>query len=179
MLACFPSYFLSLARRWTIIEHPLNWYWISIELTLNEHWMNIGETMKTDSMIAQWLFNDGRGLGWTDGLSNNVSPARLAPTDRCFFVELLPSSTAPFPRFYVPKANLYSAIRNPQSAIVGISYMKNYVLNNWRQSLYKGTLNSSVLRVGEIFREAIRCNAAAIIVVHNRPCLRCAKKRII
>ena len=47
--------------------------------------------------------------------------------------------------------------------------MKNYVLNNWRQSLYKGTLNSSVLRVGEIFREAIRCNAAAIIVVHNHP----------
>lgn len=47
--------------------------------------------------------------------------------------------------------------------------MKNYVLNNWRQSLYKGTLNSSVLRVGEIFREAIRSNAAAIIVVHNHP----------
>ena len=47
--------------------------------------------------------------------------------------------------------------------------MKNYVLNNWRQSLYKGTLNSSVLRVGEIFREAIRCHAAAIIVVHNHP----------
>ncbi len=47
--------------------------------------------------------------------------------------------------------------------------MKNYVLNNWRQSLYKGTLNSSVLRVGEIFREAIRCNAAAIIIVHNHP----------
>lgn len=47
--------------------------------------------------------------------------------------------------------------------------MKNYVLNNWRQSLYKGTLNSSVLRIGEIFREAIRCNAAAIIIVHNHP----------
>lgn len=47
--------------------------------------------------------------------------------------------------------------------------MKNYVLNNWRQSLYVGTLNSSVLRVAEIFREAIRANAAAIIVAHNHP----------
>ena len=47
--------------------------------------------------------------------------------------------------------------------------MKNYVLNNWRESLYVGTLNSSVLRVAEIFRQAIRANAAAIIVAHNHP----------
>ena len=46
---------------------------------------------------------------------------------------------------------------------------KNYVLNNWRDSLYKGSLNSSVVRVAEIFREAIRVNAAAIIVAHNHP----------
>jgi DNA repair protein RadC len=46
---------------------------------------------------------------------------------------------------------------------------KNYVLNNWRQSLYKGSLNSSVVRVAEVFREAIRSNAAAIIVAHNHP----------
>jgi DNA repair protein RadC len=30
-------------------------------------------------------------------------------------------------------------------------------------------LNSSVVRVAEVFREAIRCNAAAIIVAHNHP----------
>jgi DNA repair protein RadC len=46
---------------------------------------------------------------------------------------------------------------------------KNFVLNNWRKSLYKGSLNSSVVRVAEVFREAIRCNAAAIIVAHNHP----------
>ena len=45
--------------------------------------------------------------------------------------------------------------------------MKNRVLDMvW---LYKGTLNSSVLRVGEIFREAICRHAAAIIVAHNHP----------
>lgn len=45
--------------------------------------------------------------------------------------------------------------------------MKNHLLDTvW---LYKGTVNSSVLRVGEIFREAIRRNAAAIIVAHNHP----------
>lgn len=46
---------------------------------------------------------------------------------------------------------------------------KNHVLNNWRTPLYKGSLNSSVVRVAEVFREAIRCNAAAIIVAHNHP----------
>jgi DNA repair protein RadC len=36
-------------------------------------------------------------------------------------------------------------------------------------TVYIGSLNSSVVRVGEIFKEAIRLNSAAIIVVHNHP----------
>jgi hypothetical protein len=35
--------------------------------------------------------------------------------------------------------------------------------------LYRGSLNSSLVRVGEVFKEAIRLNAAAIVVVHNHP----------
>jgi DNA repair protein RadC len=35
--------------------------------------------------------------------------------------------------------------------------------------VYTGSLNTAVVRVGEIFREAIRANAASIIVVHNHP----------
>jgi DNA repair protein RadC len=37
------------------------------------------------------------------------------------------------------------------------------------QTLYVGSLNSSLLRVGEIFKEAVRLNSAAIILVHNHP----------
>jgi DNA repair protein RadC len=36
-------------------------------------------------------------------------------------------------------------------------------------TVYVGSLNTSVLRVGELFRHAIRDNAAAFIVVHNHP----------
>ena len=36
-------------------------------------------------------------------------------------------------------------------------------------TIYRGSLNSSQVRVGEIFRPAIRYNAAAIIVAHNHP----------
>lgn len=35
--------------------------------------------------------------------------------------------------------------------------------------VYRGSLNSSQVRVGELFREAIRRSANAIIVVHNHP----------
>jgi DNA repair protein RadC len=36
-------------------------------------------------------------------------------------------------------------------------------------TVYKGSVNSSQARVGELFREAIRRNAAAIIFAHNHP----------
>lgn len=44
---------------------------------------------------------------------------------------------------------------------------KNHVVANIK--LYQGTLNSSVLRVAEIFRPAITRNCAGIIVCHNHP----------
>jgi DNA repair protein RadC len=37
------------------------------------------------------------------------------------------------------------------------------------QTVYVGSLNASMVRVGEVFKEAIRLNSAAIIVVHNHP----------
>ena len=36
-------------------------------------------------------------------------------------------------------------------------------------TVYRGSLNASMVRVGEVFKEAIRCNSAAIIVSHNHP----------
>jgi DNA repair protein RadC len=36
-------------------------------------------------------------------------------------------------------------------------------------TIYVGSLNTSVIRVSELFREAVRRNAAAIIVAHNHP----------
>ena len=54
-----------------------------------------------------------------------------------------------------------------ENFVVILFNMKNHLLDI--QWLYKGTLNSSVLRVGEIFQEAVRRKAAAIIVAHNHP----------
>ena len=44
---------------------------------------------------------------------------------------------------------------------------KNRVLAT--KTVYKGSLNTSLIRVGELFREAIRANSASLIVLHNHP----------
>lgn len=44
---------------------------------------------------------------------------------------------------------------------------RNHVLDV--HTVYQGSLNTSVVRVGELFRHAIKANAAAIIVTHNHP----------
>jgi DNA repair protein RadC len=36
-------------------------------------------------------------------------------------------------------------------------------------TIYVGSLNSSVIRIGELFRAALKENAAAFIVAHNHP----------
>ena len=37
------------------------------------------------------------------------------------------------------------------------------------QTVYQGNVNSALVRVGELYRDAIRLNAARIILVHNHP----------
>lgn len=45
---------------------------------------------------------------------------------------------------------------------------RNRVMGEPRE-VYHGSLNTSLIRVGEVFREALKANAAAIIVAHNHP----------
>jgi DNA repair protein RadC len=44
---------------------------------------------------------------------------------------------------------------------------KNYVLS--APTVYVGSLNTSLIRIGELFRYALRENCAALIVAHNHP----------
>ncbi|HEX6292424.1 MAG TPA: DNA repair protein RadC [Herpetosiphonaceae bacterium] len=44
---------------------------------------------------------------------------------------------------------------------------KNHVLKI--TTIYIGSINSSAVRIGEIFKEALKHNAASLIVVHNHP----------
>ncbi|GAC1336006.1 MAG: DNA repair protein RadC [Chloroflexota bacterium] len=44
---------------------------------------------------------------------------------------------------------------------------KNHVVG--APTVYKGSLNTSVIRTAEVFRDAVRENCAAIVIVHNHP----------
>jgi DNA repair protein RadC len=44
---------------------------------------------------------------------------------------------------------------------------RNHVLHI--EPVYRGSVNTSQVRVGELFRVAVRRNASALVVVHNRP----------
>ena len=44
---------------------------------------------------------------------------------------------------------------------------RNYVIGT--QCIYRGSLNSSTIRIGEIFRVALDATAAALILAHNHP----------
>ena len=45
--------------------------------------------------------------------------------------------------------------------------VKHHVLGV--HEVYKGNVKASLVRIGELFREAVRRNAAAVILVHNHP----------
>jgi len=76
-----------------------------------------------------------------------------------------------------------SSINSPADAAALVSYemsaleqehLRVMLLDRRNQVLetveiYKGSVNSSQVRVGEIFKEAVRKNASAIVVIHNHP----------
>jgi DNA repair protein RadC len=75
------------------------------------------------------------------------------------------------------------AIHSPKDAAELVSYemsaleqehLRVFLLNTRNQvmdivEVYRGSLNSSQVRVGELFKAAVRRSAAAIIVAHNHP----------
>lgn len=71
-----------------------------------------------------------------------------------------PADAAEFVRYEM------SAFEQEHLRVVHLN-TRNKVLG-W-EDVYKGSLNASQVRVGELFRSAIRRNAAAIILAHNHP----------
>lgn len=59
-----------------------------------------------------------------------------------------------------------AGLEQEQMRIVLLS-TKNRVIGT--TMVYQGSLHTTVIRVGELFREAVRRNAAAVIVAHNHP----------
>ena len=60
-----------------------------------------------------------------------------------------------------------SPTRTSEALLVFALNTKNLVIG--MEVVYRGNVSASLVRVGELFRFAIRVNASAIIIVHNHP----------
>ena len=88
-------------------------------------------------------------------------------------------------RFIEPPRNIRPQIRSPADAanlvLVEMSALEREELRvllldtklfvKRTVTVYQGNLNTAVVRVGEVFRDAVRDLAASIVVVHNHPSL--------
>lgn len=66
-------------------------------------------------------------------------------------------------------ADYFSDLEQMEQEYLDAIYLntKNAVIS--RKNIFKGTLNSSIVHPREIFKEAVRLNAASVIVAHNHP----------
>lgn len=85
----------------------------------------------------------------------------------------LMASTTDKPRQITSPASA-AAILMPDMMLLEQEHMRLILLNTRNEiistpTLYKGSLNTAVVRVAEVFKDAIRQNAAGLIVSHNHP----------
>jgi len=77
-------------------------------------------------------------------------------------------------RYKITTPNDAAALLMPDMKMLEQEHLVVILLNSRNEilsypTLYVGSLNTSVIRVSELFRLAIRANAAAIIIAHNHP----------
>jgi DNA repair protein RadC len=131
--------------------------------------------------LAQMMLSQSGGLGGVQRLSfdqlctmGGVGPAKAAQLQAALEigrrVSMLTQGERP-------------ALQSPQDVARLVSYEMQaleqehmrVLLCDTRNRLirmvevYKGSLNAASVRIGEVFREAIRSNAAGLVVVHNHP----------
>jgi DNA repair protein RadC len=131
--------------------------------------------------LAQGLLRDCGGLAGLmtmpfDELCarNGLGPAKAAQLQAAIEIGR---------RFAVARPGDRPSIQSPEDAAGIVQYemgaaeqeTMRVILLDTRNRLirdpmvYQGSLNASVVRVAELFREAVRANAAALIVAHNHP----------
>lgn len=143
--------------------------------------LRVGVTGENAVQVGQRLLNTFEGLSGLHRASyadvqqqHGIGPAKAAQIKAAIELgrRLTLESPEERPTIHSP-ADVATLVQYEMSALeqeelwVLLLDTRNRVLHTAR--LYRGSLNSSQVRVGELFKEAIRRNSAAIIVVHNHP----------
>jgi DNA repair protein RadC len=104
------------------------------------------------------------------GMDQTTAAALTAAVELCRRL-LLDPAEAPFqvcsPRDIGPRLVVEMGDLEQERLRVVLLNTKNHILG--MPTVYQGNVNHVSIRVGEVFREAVRYNATALIVAHNHP----------
>ncbi len=123
-------------------------------------------------------------LGGFDGLAragiadlctiNGLGPAKAIELKATFEIGRRPLALRPAERPQVRSPEDLARLMMGSMSTLEQEHLRVVLLNTKNrvlaeEEICRGSLNSAAVRVGEIFREPIRQNAAAVILVHNHP----------
>jgi DNA repair protein RadC len=103
-----------------------------------------------------------------------LGEAKAAQLEAAFELGRRLASAQPEERAMVRSPQDVANLLRPEMGLLEQEELRVVLLNTRNQvlgvhSVYRGSVNTSLVRVGELFREAVRQNCPALIVVHNHP----------
>jgi DNA repair protein RadC len=106
--------------------------------------------------------------------ANGIGPAKAAEIKAALEIGRRLVATAPEERPRVSSPDDAFHLLKSEMMFLDQEHLRLILLDTRNRvlrtpTIYVGSLNTSVIRVGELFRAAIRENAAAFIVAHNHP----------
>lgn len=131
--------------------------------------------------LAQGLLNEMGGLSGLhresyDSLCGcrGIGPAKAAQVKAAIELGRRLAIATPEERPALNSPDEAAAVVMYEMSALEQEHLRVLLLNTRNQlirivEIYHGSLNASLIRVGEVFRDAVRGNAAGIIVVHNHP----------
>lgn len=131
--------------------------------------------------VSQRLIGQSGGLSGLQRMSytvlkaqRGIGPAKAAQIKAAIELGRRFSAAAPEERIKIQSPEDAAAQLLYEMGALEREHLRVLLLDTRNQlirtvEVYRGSLNSSFIRVGEIFREAVREQAAAIILAHNHP----------
>lgn len=103
-----------------------------------------------------------------------LGEAKAAQLEAAFELGRRLASAQPEERATVRSPQDVANLLRPEMGLLDQEELRVVLLNTRNQVLgvhtvYRGSVNTSLVRVGELFREAVRQNCPALVVVHNHP----------
>jgi DNA repair protein RadC len=143
--------------------------------------LRTGSAQQSVLSLAQSLLAHHGGLGGLARLSfhelvqeHGLGQAKAAELRAAFEIALRLNALQPSERPYVRSPADVMALVGGEMALLDQEQLRVILLNTRNQvmgvaEVYRGNVSGALVRVSELFREAIRQNAPCVLLVHNHP----------